>query len=81
MESDNFIVCREEGQVAMIDLRQGAQVDRKPMQAEAAIMNPAQKILALRSATGGATRLQHFCVVGQFQFRLLDTMAEHSRLN
>uniref|UniRef100_A0A7S4AXC6 Clathrin heavy chain n=1 Tax=Pseudo-nitzschia australis TaxID=44445 RepID=A0A7S4AXC6_9STRA len=60
MESDNFIVCREEGQVAMIDLRQGAQVDRKPIQAEAAIMNPAQKILALRSNVGSATRVQLF---------------------
>jgi len=60
MESDNFIVCREEGQVAMIDLRQGAQVDRKPIQAEAAIMNPVQKILALRSNVGSATRVQLF---------------------
>lgn len=60
MESDQFIVCREEGQVAMIDLRQGAQVDRKTMAAEAAIMNPAQKILALRSSVGGATRVQLF---------------------
>lgn len=60
MESDKFIVCREEGQVAMIDLRQGAQVDRKAMNAEAAIMNPAEKILALRSSTGGVTRIQLF---------------------
>ena len=60
MESEKFIVCREEGQVAIIDLRQGAQVDRKAMNAEAATMNPAEKILALRSSTGGVTRIQLF---------------------
>lgn len=60
MESDQFIVCREEGQVAMIDLRQGAQVDRKPIKADAAIMNPAQKILALRNKTGPVTKIQLF---------------------
>ena len=60
MESDQFIVCREEGQVAMIDLRQGAQVDRKPISADAAIMNPAKKVLALRSKADGRTRLQLF---------------------
>jgi clathrin heavy chain len=35
----------------MIDLRNGAQVTRRPIQAEAAIMNPTQNILALRSGT------------------------------
>lgn len=51
MESDKFIVCREEGQVAMIDLRAGAQVTRRPIGADAAIMNPEHSILALRSNT------------------------------
>jgi clathrin heavy chain len=51
MESDKFIVCREEGQVAMIDLRAGAQVTRRPIGADAAIMNPEHNILALRSNT------------------------------
>jgi len=51
MESDKWIVCVEPQSVAMIDLKNGAQVTRRPMQAEAAIMNPTQNILALRSGT------------------------------
>jgi clathrin heavy chain len=51
MESDRWIVCVEQSQVTMIDLRNGAQVTRRPIQAEAAIMNPTQNILALRSGT------------------------------
>jgi clathrin heavy chain len=51
MESDKWIVCVEPNQVTMIDLRNGAQVTRRPIQAEAAIMNPEQNILALRSGT------------------------------
>jgi clathrin heavy chain len=51
MESDKWIVCVEQSQVTMIDLRNGAQVTRRPIQAEAAIMNPDQNILALRSGT------------------------------
>jgi clathrin heavy chain len=35
----------------MIDLQNSAQVTRRPIQAEAAIMNPTQSILALRSGT------------------------------
>mmetsp|Transcript_46155 Transcript_46155/g.70589 ORF Transcript_46155/g.70589 Transcript_46155/m.70589 type:complete len:1732 (-) Transcript_46155:57-5252(-) len=51
MESDKWIVCVEPTQVTMVDLRNGAQVTRRPIQAEAAIMNPEQNILALRSGT------------------------------
>jgi len=51
MESDKWIVCVEASQLTMIDLRNGAQVTRRPMQAEAAIMNPDQSILALRAGT------------------------------
>jgi len=51
MESDRWIVCVEPTQVAMIDLHNGATVTRRPIQAEAAIMNPSKNILALRSAT------------------------------
>jgi len=51
MESDKWIICVEPSQVTMIDLRNGAQVTRRPIQAEAAIMNPEQNILALRSGT------------------------------
>jgi clathrin heavy chain len=51
MESDRWIVCVEASQVTLIDLRNGAAVTRRPIQAEAAIMNPVQNILALRSGT------------------------------
>jgi clathrin heavy chain len=51
MESDRCIVCVEQAQVTIVDLANGAQVTRRPMQAEAAIMNPAQNIMALRSGT------------------------------
>jgi clathrin heavy chain len=50
MESDRWIVCVEQSQVTMIDLQNGAQPQRKAMQAEAALMNPVQNIIALRSA-------------------------------
>ena len=51
MESDKWIVCVEPNQVTMVDLQNGAQVTRRPMQAEAAIMNPQTNVLALRSGT------------------------------
>ena len=51
MESDKWIICVEPTQVTMVDLQNGAQVSRRPIQAEAAVMNPTQNILALRSGT------------------------------
>eukprot|EP00590_Aulacoseira_subarctica_P006793 CAMPEP_0172414528 /NCGR_PEP_ID=MMETSP1064-20121228/1169_1 /TAXON_ID=202472 /ORGANISM="Aulacoseira subarctica , Strain CCAP 1002/5" /LENGTH=1718 /DNA_ID=CAMNT_0013151243 /DNA_START=102 /DNA_END=5258 /DNA_ORIENTATION=+ len=51
MQSDKWIVCVEPSQVTMVDLANNAQVTRRPIQAEAAIMNPASAILALRSGT------------------------------
>jgi len=51
MESENWIVCVEPSQVTMIDLRNGAQVSRRSITAEAAIMNTSQNIIALRSGT------------------------------
>jgi len=51
MESDRWIVCVEPTQVTMVDLQNGAQVTRRPIKAEAAVMNPTQNILALRSGT------------------------------
>ena len=49
MESDKWIISVEPTQVTMVDLQNGAQVTRRPIQAQAAIMNPAQNILALRN--------------------------------
>lgn len=49
MSSDKFIVCVEDAQVTTIDLQNGAQVERKPMKAEAAIMHPDRKVMVVRS--------------------------------
>jgi len=51
MESENWIVCVEPSQVTMVDLKNGAQVSKRSISAEAAIMNPSQNIIALRSGT------------------------------
>jgi clathrin heavy chain len=50
LESDKFITCCEPGQVAIIDLSAGNSITRQTMSAEAAIMNPMSKILALKCA-------------------------------
>jgi len=49
MESDKWIVSVEPDKVSLVDLQNGAQVTRRPIKAEAAVMNPQQNILALRS--------------------------------
>ena len=49
MESDRWIVSVEPAQVSLIDLQNQAQVTRRPIKAEAAIMNPTSNVLALRS--------------------------------
>jgi len=53
MESDRFITICEtvagQANVVMIDLINGNQVTRRPISAEAAIMNPTSKIIALRA--------------------------------
>merc|ERR1719343_865128 len=51
MSSERWIVCVEPSQVSLIDLSNNFQVTRRPIQAEAAIMNPTSNILALRSGT------------------------------
>ena len=48
LESDKFITCCETGQVAIVDLSAGNSITRQTMSAEAAIMNPVSKILALK---------------------------------
>mmetsp|Transcript_18983 Transcript_18983/g.34166 ORF Transcript_18983/g.34166 Transcript_18983/m.34166 type:complete len:1741 (-) Transcript_18983:249-5471(-) len=49
MESDKWIVSVEPTQVSLVDLQNQAQVTRRPIKAEAAVMNPVSNILALRS--------------------------------
>lgn len=51
MSSEKWIVCVEPSQVTLIDLVNNAQITRRPIQAEAAVMNPTTNILALRSGT------------------------------
>ena len=52
LESDKYITCCEnvagQGQVAIVDLSAGNSITRQTMSAEAAIMNPVSKILALK---------------------------------
>ena len=52
MESDKFItVCENQGgvqQVAIVDMSAGNTVTRQKIAAEAAIMNPVSKVIALR---------------------------------
>ncbi|RYY81695.1 hypothetical protein EON63_14900 [archaeon] len=50
IESDKFITICETtlGQVAIVDLAAGNTVTRQKMSAEAAIMNPVSRVIALR---------------------------------
>ena len=56
LESDKYITCCEQGQVAIVDLSAGNALTRQTMSAEAAIMNPVSKILALKCASSVHTR-------------------------
>lgn len=49
MQSDSTICVREEGQVVIVDTASGAVSSRMPMTAEAAIMNPDGKNIAVRA--------------------------------
>ena len=53
MESDKFItVCENVGgvaQIAIVDIANGNSVTRQKISAEAAIMNPVSKVIALRA--------------------------------
>lgn len=52
MESDKFICVREkvgeQNQVVIIDLNDPANVMRRPITADSAIMNPISKVIALK---------------------------------
>ena len=53
MESDKYICIREETngqvQVAIIDMATPTEVQRRPIGAESAIMNPVSKVIALKA--------------------------------
>lgn len=54
MESDKFICVREEVngqvQVVIIDMNNPADIQRRPISADSAIMNPVSKVIALKGA-------------------------------
>ena len=62
MESDRWIVCVEPNQVTMVDLQNGAQVTRRPIQAEAAVMNPSSNILEVDESYQSCTCYGHGCL-------------------
>ena len=49
MQSENWVVTCEAGSVTLCDLKNGGAITKRPIQAEAALMNPTVSILALRS--------------------------------
>lgn len=60
MESDKFICVREEVngqvQVVIIDMTNPADIQRRPISADSAIMNPVSKVIALKGERARATR-------------------------
>lgn len=71
LESDNYIVVCEaaQQQIAIIDLKAGNTCTRQKMKAEAAIMHPTQKIIAMRGNLVMYCSLfiqcLHFCIAAQ----------------
>mmetsp|Transcript_39448 Transcript_39448/g.98764 ORF Transcript_39448/g.98764 Transcript_39448/m.98764 type:complete len:1743 (+) Transcript_39448:183-5411(+) len=58
MESDRFICVKDQAQdgssqVAVIDMHANNSINRKPMKAEASLMNPKDNIIALKGKTEG----------------------------
>lgn len=49
LESERFVCVREQNQVCIVDLNDSNNVMRRPITADSAIMNPVQKIIALKS--------------------------------
>ena len=79
MESDKYITIRQaSGNLTMIDMSNaGGEPERMPMKAEAVIMNPATKVLALSAKVGTKTTLQIFDM--QAKSRLLKKHTIHDR--
>eukprot|EP00928_Gymnodinium_smaydae_P000827 TRINITY_DN1030_c0_g1_i3.p1 TRINITY_DN1030_c0_g1~~TRINITY_DN1030_c0_g1_i3.p1 ORF type:complete len:1741 (-),score=474.00 TRINITY_DN1030_c0_g1_i3:126-5348(-) len=58
MESDRYISCKDQaadgsGQVVVIDMHNGNAVNKRPMKADATLMNPNDNIIALRGTAEG----------------------------
>lgn len=62
MESDKFICVREEVngqvQVVIIDMTNPADIQRRPISADSAIMNPVSKVIALKGTRCAARALR-----------------------
>ncbi|GMH86760.1 hypothetical protein TL16_g10645, partial [Triparma laevis f. inornata] len=50
MGGEDWIVAVESGSVTLVDLKKSGAITKRPIQADAALMNPTSPILALRSA-------------------------------
>ena len=48
-----WISVKEDASVAIVDLHHGNALSRKPMKAEATLMNPKDNVIALRARTDG----------------------------
>ncbi|CAM9504062.1 unnamed protein product, partial [Phaeothamnion confervicola] len=48
LQSDKFICVCQAGELVIVDMTMGNAVTRRPISAEAAIMNPLHRIVALR---------------------------------
>jgi clathrin heavy chain len=48
LESDRYICVCQGGELIIVDMSAGNTVTRRPISAEAAIMNPVSKVVALR---------------------------------
>lgn len=61
LESDKYItVCETgQGQIAIVDLTAGNTISRQKMSAEAAIMNPLSKVVALRGESNLLSSLSY----------------------
>jgi clathrin heavy chain len=58
MESDKYISCKDaaadgSSEVVVVDMHNQCSVNKRPMKAEATLMNPAENIIALKGATDG----------------------------
>lgn len=53
LQSDKYICVCQGGELVIVDMTAGNAVKRWPISAEAAIMNPTQKIVALRGKQPG----------------------------
>lgn len=81
MESDKFITVCETGQsqIAIVDLSAGSTVSRQKISAEAAIMNPLSKVIALKGKIIALMQSNHWHKVLMYFFSPLLQLARCCR--